>query len=123
MSAKRTKATIKPSPCNISGEMGDKISGLLRECGIEPVTVPETFEEPVPLVLPDESNIGQQDTEVEAEGRVIEWSPPSLGYDPWTSHTIDANEAGPEWNVEHINGALIDERATKLQDQEFKKVY
>ena len=65
MSAKRTKATIKPSPCNISGEMGEKISALLQECDIVPVNVPELVEDPLPLILPDEQNINQQDTEVE----------------------------------------------------------
>ena len=65
MSTKRTKATIKPSPCNISGEMGEKIAGLLHECNIQAVVVPEEIEEPLPLILPDEQNIGQQDTEIE----------------------------------------------------------
>ena len=65
MSAKRTKATIKPSPCNISGEMGEKITALLEECNIQAVVVPDVVEEPIPLILPDDQNIGQQDTEVE----------------------------------------------------------
>ena len=65
MSAKRTKATIKPSPCNISGEMGEKITALLHECNIEAVVVPDVVEEPLPLLLPDHQNVGQQDTEVE----------------------------------------------------------
>ena len=65
MSSKKTRATIKPSPCDISGEMGAKIGSLLQECGIQPVLVPEQFEEPLPLLLPDDQNIDQQDTETE----------------------------------------------------------
>lgn len=57
-----------------------------------------------------------------SEGRVIEWSPPSLAYDPWLSRTNDVEEAGPMWNPEHINNALLEERSGKLEQQEFKQV-
>ena len=66
MSAKRTKATIKPGPCNISGEMGEKISGLLERVGIQPAQLPppgEEGQEPVPLILPDEKGEHDQETE------------------------------------------------------------
>ena len=53
---------------------------------------------------------------------MIEWSPPSLAYDPWLSRTNDVEEAGPMWNPEHINNALLDERSGKLESDEFKQV-
>ena len=31
-------------------------------------------------------------------------------------------EAGPMWTPEHINSALLDERAGKLENEEFKQV-
>ena len=63
MSAKKTKHMIKPSPCNISGEMGQQIAGLLQQLNIVPVQVPDQIEDPLPLILPDDQNIDQPDTE------------------------------------------------------------
>ena len=80
-------------------------------------------EEPQPLLLPDtESQPLREDCEGAESGAVIAWSPPSLKYDPWLNRTIDCSEAGPMWNEEYLNNAMLEEFNKKFQDETYMTV-